>query len=113
MLITKRTYKKKYVIGGAGIFGSIRNFFAKMFSSNVAKELASAALQAGNTAAKDIEMKATGVGKTVAIHAGKKLAEKAGKRLSVPKSQVANIMVPLEDITKKVNEVIAKYVDTS
>ena len=41
MLITKRTYKKKYVIGGAGIFGSIGNFFARMFSSNAAKQLVS------------------------------------------------------------------------
>ena len=46
MLITKTTYKKKYVIGGAGIFGSIGNFFARMFSSNAAEQLASAALQA-------------------------------------------------------------------
>ena len=45
MLITKRTYKKKYVIGGAGIFGSIGNFFARMLSSNAAKQLASAVLQ--------------------------------------------------------------------
>ena len=52
MLITKRTYKKKYVIGGADIFGFIGNFFARMFSSNVAKQLASAALQEGKTAAK-------------------------------------------------------------
>ena len=29
LLITKRTYIKKYVIGGAGIFGSIGNFFAR------------------------------------------------------------------------------------
>ena len=49
MLITKRSYKKKYVIGGASIFGSIGNFFARMFSSNAAKQLASAALQAGKT----------------------------------------------------------------
>ena len=73
MLITKRTYKKKYVIGGAGIFGSIWNFFARMFSSNAAKQLASTALQAGKTAAKDIGMKAIDVGKRVAIDAGKKL----------------------------------------
>ena len=46
MLITKRSYKKKYVIGGAGIFGSIGNFFARMFSSNAAKPLASTALHA-------------------------------------------------------------------
>ena len=83
-----------------------------MFSSNAAKQLASAALQAGNPAAKDIGMKAIDVGKTVAIDAGKKLVEKAIKMLSKPKSQVANVMVPPEEITKKVNEAIAKYVDT-
>ena len=100
MLITKRTYKKKYVIGRAGMFGSIGNFVARMFSSNAAKQLASTGLQAGKPAAKDIGMKAVDVGKTVAIDAGKKLVEKAAKRLSATKSQVANVMVPPEDITK-------------
>ena len=84
-----------------------------MFSSNAAKQLASAALQAGKTAAKDIGMKAIDIGKTVAIEAGNKLVEKAAKKLSTQKSQVANFMVPPEEITKKVNEFIAKYVDTS
>ena len=80
-----------------------------MFSSNAAKQLAPAALQAG----KDIEMKAIDVGKTVAIDAGKKLVEKAAKKLSALKSQMANVMVQAEEITKNVNEVIVKYVDTS
>ena len=71
-----------------------------MFSSNAAKQLASAALQAGKTAAKDIGMRAIDVGKTVAIDAGKKLVENAAKKLSAPKSQVANVMVPPEKITK-------------
>ena len=84
MLITKRTLKK-YVIGVAGIFGSIGNFFARMISSYAAKQLAPTALQAGKTAAKDIGMKAIDLGKTVAIDAGKKLVEKAVKRLSAPK----------------------------
>ena len=113
MLITKRSYKKKYVIEGAGIFGSTGNFFARMFWSTAAKQLASAHLQAGKTAAKDIGMKAIDVGKTVAIDAGKKLVQWAAKKLSKPKSQVANVIVPPEEITKKVNEVIAKNVDTS
>ena len=82
-----------------------------MFSSNAAKQLALAAPQAGKTAAKDI--KAIDVSKTVAIDAGKKLVEKAAKKLTTAKSQVANVMVPSKEITKKVNEVIAKYVDTS
>ena len=88
MLITKRSYKKKYVIGGAGIFVSIGNFLARIFSSNAAKQLASAALQAGKTESKDIGMKAIDVVKTVAIDAGKKLVEKAAKRLTTPKPQV-------------------------
>ena len=113
MLIIKWTYKEKYVIGGAGIFDSIGNFFVRMFSSNAPKQLASAALQAWKTAAKDIGMKAIDAGKTLAIDAGKKLVEKAAKKLSTPKSQAANGMVPPEEMTKKVNEVIVKYVDTS
>ena len=112
MLITKISYKKKYVIGVAGIIGSIGNFFARMFSSNAAKQLASAPLQAGKTAAKDIEMKAIDMGKTVAIDAGKKVVEKSAKRLTTPKTQVANVIVPPEEIAKKVNQVMAKYVDT-
>ena len=84
-----------------------------MFSSNAAKQLASTALQARKTAAKDIGMKAIDEGKTVAIDAGKKLVEKAVKKLSKPKSQVANVMVPPEEFIKKVNDVIAKYVDTN
>ena len=67
MLITKRSYKKKYVIGGAGIFGSIGNFFARMISSKAAKQLASTALQAGKTAAKDIGMKAIDVVKQLRL----------------------------------------------
>ena len=58
-------------------------------------------------------MKAIDVGKTVTIDAGKNLVENAAKKLFAPKSQMANVMVPPEEITKKVNEVIAKYVDTS
>ena len=100
MLITKRTCKKKYVIGGAGIFGSIGNFFAGMFSSNAAKQLALAALQAGKTATKDIGMKAIDVGKTIAIDSCKILVEKAAKTLTTPKSQVANVIVPPENYKK-------------
>ena len=112
MLITKRTLKRKRH-WGAGIFGSIGNFLMRMFSSNAAKQLATTALQSGKTAAKDVGMKAIDVGKTVAIDAGKKLVDKAVIKLSKPKSQVANVIVPPEEITKKVNEVIAKNVDTS
>ena len=45
-------------------------------------------------------MKAIDVGKTVAIDAGKKLVEKAAEKLTIRKSQVANVMVSPEEITK-------------
>ena len=79
MLITKRTYKKKYVIGGAGIFYSIGNLFVRISSCNAAKHIPSAALQAGKTTAKHIGMKTIDVRKTVAKDVGKKLVEKAAK----------------------------------
>ena len=41
------------------------------------------------------------MGKTVAIDGDKKLVEKAAKRLATPKTQVANVMIPPEEITKK------------
>ena len=59
--------------------------------SSASSQLASTALQAGKTAAKDIGMKAIDVGKTVTIDAGKKLVEKAAKKLTTPKSQVARV----------------------
>ena len=80
MFITKGTYKKKYVIVRAGIFDSIGNFVARMFSCNAARQLASTGLQAGKTAVTDIGIKSTDVGKTVAIDAGKKLTESAANK---------------------------------
>ena len=53
-------------------------------------------------------MKAIDVGNTIAIDAGKKLVEMAANRLTTPKPIVANVIVPPEEITKKVNEVITK-----
>ena len=53
---------------------------ARMFLSNTEMQLASAALQAGKTAAKHIGMKAIDVGKTAAIDAGTKFVEKAAKK---------------------------------
>ena len=51
--------------------------------------------------------------KQLRINAGKKLVKKAVKRLATPKPQVANVIFLPEEITKKLNEVVYKYVDTS
>ena len=104
MLITKELTKRNTSFE-ALVHSIPWGTFARMFSSNAAKQFESATPQAGKTAAKDIGMKA--------IDAGKKLVEKAAKRLSKPKWQVANVMILPEEITKQVNEVITKYVATS
>ena len=49
-------------------------------------------------------MKAIDEGKTVVIDAGKKLVEMAATKLSAPKPHVANVMVPPEEITKKITK---------
>ena len=46
----KKNLQKDIRHWGAGIFDSIANFFARMFSSNAAKQLAWADLQLGKTA---------------------------------------------------------------
>ena len=83
------------------------------FCENVFEQRGKAISIGSSSGRKDIGIKAFDVGKTVAIDAGKKLVEQAAKRLSTPKSQMANVMIPPEEITKKVNKVIIKYVDTS
>ena len=104
MLIIKRTYKKNLQkeIPYWSLYLRIhrltflRECFRVMRQRNYSRKLFRL-----KTAAKDIGMKAIDVGKTVAIDAGKKLVEKAAKKLFTPKSQVANVMVPPEEITKK------------
>ena len=82
MLITKEPTKRNTLLVVLTSSDRSGTFFARIFSGNAAKQLASTALQAGNTAANDIGMKAIDMGKTVAIDAGNKLVEKAAKKLS-------------------------------
>lgn len=62
LIVTKRRYKKRYVIGGAGIFDTVANFVKRLVTSDAAKA----------------------IGKTVAIDAGKKLVDKATSRIFSP-----------------------------
>ena len=107
MLITKKNLQNEISHWRRSYPRFHRELFCENVSSNAVMQLASAALQAGKTAAKDIGMKAIDVGKTIAFDSDKKLVGKAAKKLSTIKSQVANAMVPQEEIAKKLNEVIA------
>ena len=83
MLITKRTYNKMNMLFKE-LVSSVPSgtFLRECLRVISAKQLASVALQAWKTAAKDIGLKAIDVGKTIAIDAGKKFVEKAAKKLS-------------------------------
>ena len=86
-------------------FYSIESFLARLFSSNAAKQFASA-LEVGQSAAKDIGMKANDVGKTLAIDAGKKLINlnKLIDRSSPrhPTASKANA-IAIQDLVKRMN----------
>ena len=56
--VTKRKYKKQYIIGGSGIFDRVVNCFKNLMTS---------------IAANDIAKRAMNAGQSVAIDAGKKL----------------------------------------
>jgi len=81
MLIVKnKRYMKKHVVGGAGIFDTISNFFKKFISSKaiesaktVGKELATSAISSAISTAKDL-----------AIEKGKRLIDKTFKKVLTP-----------------------------
>ena len=47
IVANKHRYKKQYVIGGAGIFETMADFFKELIDSNAVKQMASTALSAG------------------------------------------------------------------
>ena len=83
-------FKRKYVYGGSGIFDSLAN----LFTSGVAKQLASTAIDVGKE-----------VGKKTAIDVGTKLV----KKVLTPKSQKALQKAP-DAVATKVQNILNKYV---
>ena len=69
MIVPKHGFKKRYAYGGSGIFDTMVNFLTRMFTSNAAKQIASALDVGAN--------KALEVGKSAAVDVGKKLVQKA------------------------------------
>ena len=96
LIITRRRYIKKHVIGGAGIFESIANLLKRVTGSTVAKAVASKlgsvakteigkkAIEAGKTVAKEIGLKAIDVGKDVAIAKAKALIDEFAPKNQPP-----------------------------
>src|SRR6218665_2920731 len=105
LIVAKRRYKKQYVIGVAGIFDTVADFFKKLFVSNAAKKIASTALRAGENVEKEIGKKALDVGKTVAIDARKLLIDKAAAKIMKPTAPKTVLTQESKDVlTKLIND---------
>ena len=101
MLQTKRGYKRKYAVGGSGIFDSVANFFKGLISSNAAKSM----IDVGKTAALE-------AGKEAAIVAGKKLAEKGVSKLFAPPvltPALKSMMPAMPTLTPESQEIIDRF----
>ena len=116
MIVTKHGFKKRYVYGGSGIFDTITNLLARIFTSSVAKQIASSALDVGKSVAKEGAKKALDVGKSVPVDVGKKLVTKAlnpkSKKIlqkyTEPTMQDINTLIDgsaigIQDLVKKLN----------
>ena len=77
IIITKHGFNKRYAYGGSGIFDTIANFLTRIFTSSAAKQIASSAMDVGNSVAKEGAKKALEAGKSAATDVGAKLVKKA------------------------------------
>ena len=120
MIVPKHGFKKSYAYGGLGIFDTMVNFLTRMFTSNVAKQLASSALDVGKSVAKEGAKKALEVGKSTAVDVGKKLVTKAltpkskknlQKYTSPP--QTRNISMLIDGSAIEIQELVKKLNDGS
>ena len=121
MIVPKHGFKKKrYACGGLGIFDTIANFLKRTFTSSVAKQIASSALDVGKSVAKEGAKKALEVGKSAAVDTGKTLVTKAftpkSKKIlqkyteptTQPATQDINALIDggaiaIQDLVKKLN----------
>ena len=106
--------------GGSGVFDTIANLLARIFTSSAAKQIASSALVVGKSVAKEGAKKALDVGKSAAVDVGKKLVTKAltpkSKKIlqkytqstTQPTTQDINTLIDgsaieIQDLVKKLN----------
>src|SRR2546428_2682233 len=116
LVVTKRRYSRKHVIGGAGIFDTISGVFKRLFTSGVANRAASTALSMGKDAARELGKKALDVGKNTAVEAGKRLMDKAAAKLLASKVLSPRVVEKREletvpTLTRENAAVLARLID--
>ena len=102
MIVAKRGFKKRYAYGGSGIFDTIASLLTRIFTSGVAKQIASSAMDVGKSVAKEGAKKALEAGKNVATDVGKKLVTKA----LTPKSKKILQKYTTKPLTQDINTLI-------
>jgi len=117
LIVTKRRYTRKHVIGGAGILDTITGAFKRLLTSGVANRAASTALSIGKDVAKELGKKALDVGKTTAIEVGKRVMDKAAAKLlasSVLAPPPAQKVLPASTpLTRENAAILARLIPTS
>lgn len=123
LIVQNKRYIKKHIVGGAGIFDTIKNFFKRVTSSNAAKLIASAAtkaaasdlgktaISAAKTAGKEIATSAISAAKDLAIEKGKQLIDKASAKASahaLAKASAKASNPPV--INKKTKDILASLI---
>ena len=90
-------FKRKYVYDGSGIFSSLASFLGNLFTSGVAKQLTSTAIDVGKE-----------VGKRTAVDVGTRLV----KKVLTPKVQKApgEVQRLAPAVATKVQNILNKYV---
>ena len=93
-------FKRKYVYGGSGIFSSLASFLGNLFTSGVAKQLTSTAIDVGKE-----------VGKRTAVDVGTRLVKKAltPKVHVVQKGIQKAPAVSQRAVKAKVHDILSKY----
>jgi hypothetical protein len=116
LIVTKRRYTRKHVIGGAGILDTITGAFKRLFTSGVANRAASTALSMGKDVAKEFGKKALDVGQATAVEVGKRLIDKTAAKLlaspvlAPPAQKVLPASTPL---TRENAAILARLIPTS
>ena len=103
MIVFKQGFKKRYAYGGSGIFDTIANLLTRIFTSGVAKQITSSAMDVGKSVAKEGAKKALEVGFTAATDIGKKLVTKA---LTPKSKKILQKYTTPKPITQDINALI-------
>ena len=94
-------FKRKYVYGGSGIFDSLAKFLGNLFTSGVAKQLTSTAIDVGKE-----------VGKRTAVDVGTRLVKKVlTPKVHVVRKGIQKAPAVSQRFTARVQDILNKYVE--